>query len=240
MGLTVDPDSQMVRSCALGPRRRRSSHAPTTPCTTAGGVTQQDRHVRIGSDPNGWSAPSSKPSVPALLLEFGHRGDDCTFETLLRRHDLVDPVLWRVAAVVHEADLEDGRYDAPEAAGLDVVLRGLSMACPDPVVIELTGPVFDGLYEYFPHGHALVSVIASAPPARNSASRIAASRSASAVNTSTANASSRRSRSARCLRNTAWAQSTPPGVLPASPTADSSLDFSSLEIFTRPKPKTRR
>jgi len=82
-------------------------------------------------------------------VEFGHHGDDCTFETLLRRHDLMNPVLWRIAAIVHEADLEDGRYDAPEAAGLDVVLRGLSMVCPDEVVIELTSPVFDGLYEYF-------------------------------------------------------------------------------------------
>ena len=58
-------------------------------------------------------------------VDFTHHGDDCTFETLLRRHDLLDPVLWRIAAIVHEADLEDDRYDAPEAAGLDVVLRGL-------------------------------------------------------------------------------------------------------------------
>src|SRR5215213_8924211 len=65
-------------------------------------------------------------------VEFGHHGDDCTFETLLRRHDLVDPVLWRVAAIVHEADLEDGRYDAPEAAGLDVVLRACRWCVQTP------------------------------------------------------------------------------------------------------------
>jgi hypothetical protein len=82
-------------------------------------------------------------------VEFGHQGQDCTFETLLRRHDLIDPVLWRIAAIVHEADLEDDRYDAPEAAGLDVVLRGLSMVCDDATVLQLTGPVFDGLYEYY-------------------------------------------------------------------------------------------
>ena len=35
-----------------------------------------------------------------------------TFETLLRRYDLLDPVLWQIAAIVHEADLEDDRYDA--------------------------------------------------------------------------------------------------------------------------------
>jgi len=73
---------------------------------------------------------------------------DCSFETILRRHDLTDPVLWRLAQIVHEADLDDERYDAPEAPGLDVVLRGLSMVCDDERILELTGPIFDGLYEY--------------------------------------------------------------------------------------------
>ena len=81
-------------------------------------------------------------------VELGHHGQDCTFETILRRYDLTDPVLWKLAAIVHEADLDDERYDAPEAPGLDVVLRGLSMICDDPHVLQLTGPVFDGLYEY--------------------------------------------------------------------------------------------
>lgn len=84
-------------------------------------------------------------------VEFSHRGDDCTFETLLRHHDLWDPVLWRIGAIVHEADLEDGRFDAPEAAGLDVVLRGLSMTNDDHQVLATTGLVFDGLYAYFQH-----------------------------------------------------------------------------------------
>jgi hypothetical protein len=81
-------------------------------------------------------------------VELGHHGGDCTFETILRRHDLPDPVLWRIAAIVHEADLEDDRYDAPEAAGLDVVLRGLSMTLDDQQVIDVASRIFDGLYEY--------------------------------------------------------------------------------------------
>ena len=36
----------------------------------------------------------------------------------------------------------------PEAPGLDVILRGLSMVARDQEVIELTGRVFDGLYEH--------------------------------------------------------------------------------------------
>jgi hypothetical protein len=82
-------------------------------------------------------------------VDYGHHGADCTFETILRRHDLDDPVLWRIAAIVHEADLEDDRYDAPEAPGLDVVLRALSMTSDDETVLALTGPVFDGLHEYY-------------------------------------------------------------------------------------------
>jgi len=81
--------------------------------------------------------------------ELGHHGQDCSFETILRRHDLDDPVLWRIAAIVHEADLDDERYDAPEAPGFDVALRGLSMIATDEQTLSLTGPIFDGLYEYY-------------------------------------------------------------------------------------------
>jgi hypothetical protein len=49
---------------------------------------------------------------------------------------------------VHNADLEDERYDAPEAPGLDVLMRGLSMTQPDLEVLALSAPVYDGLYEY--------------------------------------------------------------------------------------------
>jgi len=81
-------------------------------------------------------------------VDLSHHGGDCSFETFLRRYDLGDPVLWRIAEIVHEADIDDERYDAPEAPGLDVLIRGLSMVCDDPRLIEITGPLFDGLYEF--------------------------------------------------------------------------------------------
>jgi hypothetical protein len=82
-------------------------------------------------------------------VEFGHHGRDCTFETLLRRHDLDDPVLWRIAEIVHEADLDDERFDAPEAPGLGTTLRGLSMVLHDFEILGIAGSIFDGLYEFF-------------------------------------------------------------------------------------------
>jgi hypothetical protein len=93
--------------------------------------------------------PSDATPFDMRAVELSHHNGDCTFETILRRYELVDPVLWRLAEIVHEADLDDDRYDAPEAPGFDVALRGLSMVCSDEQTLHLTGPVFDGLYEYF-------------------------------------------------------------------------------------------
>jgi hypothetical protein len=93
--------------------------------------------------------PSDATPFDMRGVELSHHGPDCTFETVLRRYELIDPALWKLAEAVHEADIEDDRFDAPEAAGLDAVLRGLSMTLDDPAVLAITGPVFDGLYEYY-------------------------------------------------------------------------------------------
>jgi hypothetical protein len=81
-------------------------------------------------------------------VELSHHEGDCTFETMLRHFRLDDPVLWDVARIVHEADLADDRFDAPEATGVDVICRGLSMVLGDVDVLAVTGPMFDGLYEH--------------------------------------------------------------------------------------------
>jgi len=81
-------------------------------------------------------------------VELSHVGGRCTFEVMLDRFGLVDPALAAIAEIVHEADLYDERFDAPEAAGLDVLIRGLSMVRPDPDLLEITAVIFDGLYEY--------------------------------------------------------------------------------------------
>ncbi len=54
-----------------------------------------------------------------------------------------------VARIVHEADLGDDGYDAPEAPGLDVLMRGLAMVRADQEVLSIRAPLYDGLYEYF-------------------------------------------------------------------------------------------
>jgi len=81
--------------------------------------------------------------------ELSHRSGGCSFETILARYELDDPALHRIARIVHEADLADERFDAPEARGLDVILRGLSLiADSDEQMLALSAPIYDRLYEY--------------------------------------------------------------------------------------------
>ena len=46
-----------------------------------------------------------------------------------------------------QADLEDDQFDAPEAAGLDATLRGLSLVCTDTETLQVGGHLFDSPYE---------------------------------------------------------------------------------------------
>ena len=81
-------------------------------------------------------------------VELSHHDGNCSFETFLERYELDDVVLWDIARIVHEADLDDGRYDAPEARGLDVLIRGLSLTRGDRELLAISQPLFDGLYEF--------------------------------------------------------------------------------------------
>jgi hypothetical protein len=92
--------------------------------------------------------PADATAFDLRGAELSHHAGECSFEAFLRRYELDDPVLWAIARIVHAADLDDERYDAPEAPGLDVLLRGLSMVRGDHEVLALSAPLYDGLYEY--------------------------------------------------------------------------------------------
>ncbi len=106
----------------------------------------EDAEFIFVADPADIPAGAIAFDIPGA--ELSHHGGDCSFETILRRYDLDDPVLWRIAAIVHEADLDDQRYNAPEGPGLDIVLRGLSLTRSDEEILRISGPMFDGIYEY--------------------------------------------------------------------------------------------
>ena len=94
-----------------------------------------------------------KDAVPfdAPGVELSHQGEDCTFETLVKRARLRDRRLARLAEVVHEADLRDGKYPHEEARGIDVAVRALLAASEDDhKVLEQGMAMFEGLYTTTP------------------------------------------------------------------------------------------
>jgi hypothetical protein len=94
-----------------------------------------------------------KDAIPfdAPGAELSHQGEDCTFETLVKTARLRDRRLARLAAIVHEADLRDGKYPHEEARGIDVAIRALLAASPDDHQVLANGmTLFEGLYTTTP------------------------------------------------------------------------------------------
>jgi hypothetical protein len=79
-------------------------------------------------------------------VELSHRNGNCSFETFLEHYGLDDPALHAVSRIVHEADVGDERFDAPEAPGLDAIVRGLAAGRDDHALLAAAAPVFDALY----------------------------------------------------------------------------------------------
>ena len=82
--------------------------------------------------------------------EYTHVGEDCTFQTLVRRFGLRDRALAAIGEVVHDIDCKDDRYHRPETAGFAALIRGIvDTHEPDRKRIERGGAVLDDLYAYF-------------------------------------------------------------------------------------------
>jgi len=95
--------------------------------------------------------PKDAIAFDAPGVELSHHGEDCTFETLVKRARLRDRRLARLAEVVHEADLRDGKFPHEEARGIDVAIRALLAASPDDHQVLTQGmALFEGLYATTP------------------------------------------------------------------------------------------
>ncbi|MGA9994449.1 MAG: chromate resistance protein ChrB domain-containing protein [Pyrinomonadaceae bacterium] len=80
--------------------------------------------------------------------EFTHHGEDCTFETLIKRFALDgDTSLREMAEIVHDIDLKDDKFHRLEAAGLNATVLGLSRLLKDDrKLLQQSSIIFDGLY----------------------------------------------------------------------------------------------
>jgi len=81
--------------------------------------------------------------------EYTHVGEDCTFQTLLRRFAIHDRALGAIGEVVHDIDCKDEKFGRPETVGIATLLRGIAQACPDDRSrLERGFQVFDDLLAY--------------------------------------------------------------------------------------------
>jgi len=82
--------------------------------------------------------------------EFSHEGENCTFETLLRRFDLKPSGLQPVAEIVHDIDLKDAKYARPETQGVAACINGIcKLNRSDELRIAQGSAVFEGLFAHF-------------------------------------------------------------------------------------------
>ena len=125
---------------------RRSCHVDRTACAwLIRRFIDPDATFLFVDDPD--EVPGDATPFDMRGVELSHHDGGCSFETFLRRYELHDDGLQALARIVHEADLGDERYHAPEAAGLDAVIRGLAaLEGDDQLLLERTGPIYDGLY----------------------------------------------------------------------------------------------
>jgi len=99
---------------------------------------------------------SREPVPPGAIpfdmfgVEFSHHGDRCTFETLCAAFGIQEPAVTRIAAIVHDLDVKDGRFGAPEAATVGTVIEGFQLSVPDDDTLLAQGmTLFESLYRAF-------------------------------------------------------------------------------------------
>jgi len=78
---------------------------------------------------------------------FGHRGEDCTFETLQKSFRIRDHKVSVIGQMIHDADLLDEKFRRKEGFGIDEVLKGWArQGVSDKDLLERGIQLVDGLY----------------------------------------------------------------------------------------------
>ena len=95
---------------------------------------------------------NKKPAdaVPFDMYEggFGHRDEDCTFETLLKAFRIRDEKAAAMAQIVHDADLFDEKFGRREGFGIDEVMKGWAQqGLSDHALLDRGIQLAEGLYQ---------------------------------------------------------------------------------------------
>jgi hypothetical protein len=96
--------------------------------------------------------PTTGDVVPFDMfgVEFTHRGEWCTFETLAQTFAIDDSAVERLATIVHDLDLKDAKFGAPEAGAVGALIEGLqALHTDDHALLENGMTMFEALYRAF-------------------------------------------------------------------------------------------
>ena len=98
------------------------------------------------------------PTVEAVLeaipfdmldAEFSHHDNCCTFETLTKRFSIADKAVTKIGEMIHDADLDDARFQRVECVGIDRVLKGWAKeGVPDEEILRRGFECFDAIYAF--------------------------------------------------------------------------------------------
>ena len=82
--------------------------------------------------------------------DFSHDGDDCTFETLIRRFGIEDKALAKIAEMIHDADLDDDKISTGRMQSESIAFSkvGRKQGLSDQEILRRGFECFDALYAF--------------------------------------------------------------------------------------------
>jgi len=99
----------------------------------------------FGDDPE--EHPEAVPFDMFVDTGFGHRGEDCTFETLCKEFGIREKGIKKVAQIIHDADLGDEKFGRCEGMGLDLTLKGWArQGVSDEELLRRGMELIEGIY----------------------------------------------------------------------------------------------
>ena len=106
-----------------------------------------DGKARFAFAPEDRVPPEAVPFDMFHERGFGHRGDDCTFETLQKQFKIRDRRISVISEIIHDADIADGKFGRKEGYGIDEVLKGWArQGLPDRELLARGMQLIEGLY----------------------------------------------------------------------------------------------
>lgn len=94
-------------------------------------------------------ANSRAVSFDMLDADFSHHADDCTFETLVKRFRIQDKMVRKMSEMIHDADLDDDKFERTECIGIDRVLKGWAReGISDQEILRRGFQCFDALHAF--------------------------------------------------------------------------------------------